>query len=161
MKRSFICLGIIILLTSFSALHENVPVKMKTFKWLIGSWRMNTTKGLIAEEWKTINDRGYAGKSWFINKDSSITPFEKIQLLYRNKQYYYIATADGQNNELPVEFKITSFSISGFVAENPQHDFPKRITYKLVNKDSIHAWVDGGPTLPDKKSDFYYSRIKN
>lgn len=148
------------MLTSFIGLHENPPGKMKAFGWLIGSWQMNTAKGIIAEEWKTNNQYSYAGKSWFINKDSSITPFEKIQLLYKNKQYYYIATADGQNNELPVEFSITSFSGSGFVAENPRHDFPKRITYKLINKDSIHAWIDAGPSMPEKKSDFYYSRIK-
>jgi hypothetical protein len=160
MKRSFICISLIILLTGFVGLHEKVSDKMKAFRWLIGSWRMNTNKGSIAEEWKTITDHSYAGKSWFINKDSSIRPFEKIQLLYKNKQYYYIPTADGQNNELPVEFRITSFSSSGFVAENPQHDFPKRITYKLINKDSIHAWIDAGPSMPEKKSDFYYSRIK-
>jgi hypothetical protein len=160
MKRGFICIGIIILLTSFAGLHENVQDKMKTFRWLIGSWRMNTAKGLIAEEWKTINEHSYAGKSWFINKDSSITPFEKIQLLYKNNQYYYIAKADGQNNKLPVEFRLTSFSSSEFVAENPQHDFPKRIMYKLINKDSIHAWIDEGLAMPEKKSDFYYSRIK-
>jgi Domain of unknown function (DUF6265) len=160
MKRNFICISLIILLTGFVGFHENISDKMKAFKWLIGSWQMNTAKGFIAEEWKTSGEQGYAGKSWFINKDSSTTPFEIIQLVYRNKQYYYIATADGQNNELPVEFKITAFSSSGFVAENPQHDFPKRITYRLINKDSIHAWIDAGPPMPEKKSDFYYTRIK-
>jgi Domain of unknown function (DUF6265) len=160
MKKVIIYIGVSVLLRSFIVLPENPAAKMNRFKWLIGSWRMHTNKGLIAEEWKTITGYSYAGKSWFINKDSSITPFEKIQLVYKNKQYYYIATADGQNNELPVEFRITSFSTSGFVAENPQHDFPKRITYKLINKDSIHAWIDGGPSMQEKKSDFYYSRIK-
>ncbi len=62
MKRSFICISLIILLTGFVEFHEHVSDKMKAFKWLIGSWQMNTAKGFIAEEWKTSGERGYAGK---------------------------------------------------------------------------------------------------
>jgi hypothetical protein len=160
MGKNFVCISIVILLTSFVTISNHVSGKMNPFAWLVGSWQMTTKDGVIAEEWRIVDSIQYTGKSWFINKDSSTTPFEKIQLLYKNNQYYYIARTDGQNNELPVEFLITSFSNSGFVAENPKHDFPKRITYKLINQDSIHAWIDAGPLMPKKKSDFYYSRIK-
>lgn len=129
------------------------------FNWLSGEWAMKESDGMVTEQWKNSSDSLMEGKSDFIKGDSVI-PFENIRLFRRGNDFYYEARAAGQNNEQPVEFKLTSFSDTGFVAENPQHDFPKRITYKLVNKDSIHAFVDGGPALPDKKSDFYYSRKK-
>lgn len=129
------------------------------FHWLNGSWAMKEGEGTVTEQWTPINDSLLQGSSDFIKGDSVI-PFETIRMFSRGNEFFYEATPAGQNKEQPVEFKLTSFSDSGFIAENPQHDFPKRITYRLVNKDSIHAFVDGGSAMPEKKSDFYYSRKK-
>lgn len=136
------------------------PETVARFIWLNGEWAMKESEATVTEQWKTINDSLMEGSSDVVKGDTVI-PFETIRLFRRANEFYYEAKATGQNNEQPVEFKLTSFSDSGFVAENPQHDFPKRITYKLVNKDSIHAVVDGGPQQPDKKSDFFYSRTKD
>lgn len=133
------------------------PETVARFIWLNGKWVMKEGDGTVTEQWKQVNDSLMEGSSDFIKGDSVI-PFEKIRMFRRGIDFYYEAKAAGQNNEQPVEFKLSSFSDSGFVAENPQHDFPKRITYRLVKKDSIHAVVDGGPSMPDKKSDFYYSK---
>lgn len=130
-----------------------------TFSWLNGQWYMPEKDGTVTEEWKQINDSLMEGKSDFVKGDSVI-PFETIRIFRKDTLFYYEAKAAGQNNEQPVAFTLTSFSDTGFVAENPQHDFPKRISYTLVNKDSIHAFIDGGPQQPGKKADFYYSRKK-
>ena len=135
--------------------------KMSSFKWMIGSWKMETKRGAILETWISSNDSTLSGESIRINLTGGTDLLEKIQLVSRNKEYFYIPTAQGQNENKPVKFKITSFSDSGFVAENPAHDFPKRISYNLMSKDSIHAFIDGGPSMPEKKSNFYYLRIKN
>jgi len=130
-----------------------------TFSWLNGQWYMPEKDGTVTEEWKQINDSLMEGKSDFVKGDSVI-PFETIRIFRKDTLFYYEAKAASQNNEQPVAFTLTSFSDTGFVAENPQHDFPKRISYTLVNKDSIHAFIDGGPQQPGKKADFYYSRKK-
>jgi hypothetical protein len=139
---------------------QHAKDRMQSFRWLLGDWIMKTNDGAITESWKEENKNRFNGQSDFLRKDGILQPFEVIQLVYRKKHYYYIAKAAGQNNEEPVEFKITAFSNRGFIAENPQHDFPKRITYRLINQDSIHAWVDDGAEKPVKKSDFYYTRKK-
>jgi hypothetical protein len=43
------------------------------------------------------------------------------------------------------------------VFENPEHDFPKRIGYRLAARDSLVAWVDGG-TGGGKKITYSYHR---
>ena len=101
------------------------------------------------------------GKSVFVKNETDSTVLENIMLTYRDNKYYYIPTAKGQNDNKPVSFEITFFNEKGFVAENPEHDFPKRITYQLINTDSIHAFIDGGAAMPEKKGDFYFSRITN
>jgi hypothetical protein len=55
---------------------------------------------------------------------------------------------------------LTSSNGSVFTFENPLHDFPRRIVYELVNNDSLHAWIDGGPEGTGKRNDFYYKRVQ-
>jgi len=158
----FICAALLmsLIFLSCSEADKKKNVTIESFGWLNGSWAMKENDGTITEQWKQVNDSLMEGSSDFIKGDS-VFPFEKIRLFRRGGNFYYEAKAAKQNNEQPVEFTLSSFSDSGFVAENPAHDFPKRITYRLVNKDSIHAVVDGGPQQPDKKSEFYYSKTKN
>ncbi|NCU02356.1 MAG: hypothetical protein GXC73_00070 [Chitinophagaceae bacterium] len=156
-------IAVLLLLTVCSFVTESTVVNrpLKTFHWLKGSWQMQTRRGIITEKWAIANDSTLAGESVITRADGTELPLEKIELAYRNGQYYYIPAVRSQNGEQPVPFKITSHSSTGFVAENPQHDFPKRISYTLVNADSIHAVIDDGTTIPVKKSNFYYSRKKS
>ena len=52
---------------------------------------------------------------------------------------FYIAKV--HHNELPIAFKLTQCSDSVAVFENPEHDFPKKIEYKLTDQDRITVTV--------------------
>ena len=135
--------------------------KMESFKWLVGSWSMNKNNQLIIETWIPMNDTSFDGESTMYNKQTTETvPLEKIRLVCRNKEYFYIPVAQGQNQNQATEFKITSYNKKGFIAENPAHDFPKRISYVLLKKDSLHAFIDAGPSKTAKRLDYYYERVK-
>jgi len=161
MKKSIGFLILFFLVAGSSFTKKNDESKMQSFKWMVGSWSMKTKNGAILETWVSINDSTLSGESSMVKNTGGSKQLETTRLIYRNKEYFYCSVAHGQNNEEETKFKITSFSENGFVSENPAHDFPKRITYQLINKDSLHAFIDGGPAAPDKKSDFYYSRYKN
>jgi hypothetical protein len=161
MKKNFIPLLLLFFVGSFSTDLPGISAHMNSFNWLQGSWQMQTRRGIITEKWAVTNDSTLAGESIMTRTDGTEIPLEKIELAFRNGNYYYIPTVRNQNGQQAIEFKITSHSETGFVAENPQHDFPKRITYTLVNKDSIHAMIDDGAAAPVKKSDYYYSRKKD
>ncbi len=45
-----------------------------------------------------------------------------------------------------------------FIFENPTHNFPKRIEYQLIAKDSLIAWIDGGMEQAGSRSVFKYKR---
>jgi len=163
MNRSKNNIAFLLLLSVCSFVTDTALLNgsVKSFHWLKGSWQMQTRRGIITEKWAVANDSTLAGENILARADGTEILLEKIQLAFRNGNYYYIPTVKNQNVEQPVEFKITSHSETGFVAENPQHDFPKRISYTLVNKDSIHAIIDDGTAAPVKKSNFYYSRKKD
>jgi hypothetical protein len=55
-------------------------------------------------------------------------------------------------NPTPVKFKVTQYNADKFLAENPEHDFPNVIRYKLIRKDNqdfIEAAIEGdGKIIP-------------
>jgi len=160
MNKNLIIILLFVSICSFTLLSVETDANMKQFSWLEGSWQMQTRRGAIIEKWSLSNDSSYTGESKMIRADGSEIPLEKIEFIFRKGVYYYIPTVRNQNGEQAVEFRVTSYNETGFVSENPQHDFPKRIRYTLVNNDSIHAVIDDGAATPVKKSDFYYSRKK-
>lgn len=143
------------------AARSRYSAVMEEFQWLKGSWKMESKRGTIIESWNISNDSTLSGISILVNKNLDTSLLEEISLAYRGGNYFYIPVAFGQNNDEPVKFSITAFNESGFVAENPEHDFPKRITYQKVNSDSLFVFIDGGPAQPEKRSNFYFSRLKN
>lgn len=141
----------------FSA-GEKRASKPNQFSWLTGNWQMQKKSGLLTESWKQRNDSTLDGESYLTKTTGEKMLLERILFVRREGQYFYIPTTTNQNNQQPVSFTVTSYSNSGFTAENPAHDFPKRIIYTLINKDSLQAIIDGGPAMPEKKSIFHYSR---
>lgn len=135
--------------------------KFAAFEWLTGRWEMKKANGMLVESWTQYSDTCLEGRNYFINAAGDSSLLEKIKLLYSRNHYYYIPSVTNQNKAEPVWFTITTLSQNKFIAETTQHDFPRRITYVLIAEDSIHAWIDDGNPIPQKRSDFYYARQKN
>lgn len=157
MKNALFAIAMALFLSFIVNKEKNVS----PFRWLEGSWTMKVKRGTITETWQANNDSSLLGNSKMKTLAGEERIMENLELIYTAGNYYYVSTVSGQNNNQPVSFLITSHSEKSFVAENPEHDFPRRVSYTLVNKDSIHAFIDGGPQQPEKKSDFYYTRTKN
>jgi hypothetical protein len=95
------------------------------------------------------------GESYFININNTLFA-EKVRLEQRKNDLFYIVSVPNQNEEQPVAFKLTSSTNDYLVFENPEHDFPKKITYKLVTKDSLYAEISGD----GKSQGFPFTKIK-
>jgi hypothetical protein len=115
MKKNNIALLMLLSVCSFSPDLSGITANMKSFKWLQGSWQMQTRRGIITEKWAVANDSTLAGESIMTGSDGTEIPLEKIQLAFRNGNYYYIPAVKNQNGEQPVEFKITSYNETGLL----------------------------------------------
>jgi Domain of unknown function (DUF6265) len=153
-KKYFIAIIVTLSLSAFIISGNN-----KTFKKLYtleGTWKMTTKRGAVCEEWKKVSKNYLQSKGYMVKgKDTIIS--ERIALTNTKEGIFYTSTVEDQNNKQPVAFKMTRSENNTFVFENPQHDFPKRIVYKLVTADSLHAYIDDG-TETGKKQNFYYKR---
>lgn len=68
---------------------------------------------------------------------------ESIVLTQTKEALIYRPTVKGQNNDQPVDFKLTSDLENSFTFENPKHDYPQKIVYKKLNDKSLVATISG------------------
>jgi hypothetical protein len=122
--------------------ETNEKEKIKATNWLLGKWENKVDEGILSESWKKLNDSTFQAESFFI-KDKDTLHFETITLQQKGEELFYTATVKGQNNDKPVSFNMTSETDKKLVFENPKHDYPQKITYTLINKDSLVAEISG------------------
>ena len=120
---------------------QPVNENFKKLDWLEGTWiRTNVKPGRTAhEKWEKISSTEWRG--WGINMNGSDTAFvEKLKLVVKNDKIYYVAEI--VENKEPVYFQFTEITDTGFVCENPRHDFPKTISYHKEGS-GIKATISG------------------
>ncbi len=83
--------------------------------------------------------------------------FEFLRLEARPDGVYYVAQPGGRP---PTDFKLTSYSAGEAVFENLEHDFPKRILYRLDSPVDLTARVEGDAGSKEPPQEFKYKRKK-
>ena len=155
MKNLYI--GIITLLFFFGSCkkEENRFTTLEKTNWLLYEWENNTSDGRFSEKWSRQNDSTFYAESFFIaNQDTLFA--ETIQLIQQENDLLLIVSVPNQNKEKPVTFRLTKLTENEFVFENPAHDYPKKIQYKLINNDSLYAEINGR----GKKEGFPFKKVK-
>jgi len=157
---SLLCFGIITI--SFVSAQPASKVKQQQIKkvaWLLGSWQNKTAKGITAESWKKLNDSTYLGKSYQLRGQDTVSA-EHIRLEEHQGNLYYIPTVKNQNEGKPVTFTLSGSSATGLIFENPEHDFPQKISYNLIGRDSLAAEISGLYKGKQRAIKFPMSRVK-
>lgn len=139
MKKNY---GMILLFSIALFAAANVEAQINKAGWLLGQWQNKTTRGVMYERWTKANDSTFHGKSFYLNGADTVV-METIQLQQRKGTLYYVPTVKNQNQGQAVSFKLSSSSGNTLVFENPQHDFPQKISYTLVNNESLLAEISG------------------
>lgn len=127
--------------------------------WLIGSWKSLTEKGYSVETWTKINDTLFEGYSYSVKGTDSV-PLETVHLAEKKGILYYIPTVNGQNDEKPVEFKLSAHTPNQLIFENPEHDFPTKIIYNQLSADSLLAQISGPVNGSMETRQFPMKRVK-
>lgn len=118
--------------------------RLSDLDWLVGNW---TTADGTTERWwrdgEALAGEGATSQPCADDAPPDCVPArvvtETLRIEARQDGLVYVATPVDQER---TEFAIAETSRAGFVAENPAHDFPTRIEYRLV-AGTIHATVSG------------------
>lgn len=154
-KILFLALSSILLFASADVLKAEKTQKIEDVLWLLGEWqRTNVRAGTTAYEfWEQRSENLLTGIGFSL-KEKDTTFVERLKIELKDGTLYYIA--DVQENAAPVYFKFTEITENGFVSENPEHDFPKMISYELKDGQMTAIISDGG----EKKMGFVFKKME-
>ena len=113
------------------------------FSWLVGDWQTAAGgKSQVDEHWTAPAGGSMMGMSRTV-AGGRTTEFEYLRIEQRADGIYYVAHPKARCPG--TDFKLTSLNTTEAIFENPAHDFPKRIIYRITPEGSLVATVDGGP----------------
>ena len=140
---AFILVHIISCSPEQSGLQREEELSLKEIAGnLPGKWQCNSGDEIITETWSVITDSLYNGTTSIITNTDTFF-MENIRLEKKGTEIYYIPQVSNQNGGLPIPFKMTSATKEVLIFENPDHDFPQKITYTFISADSVVATVSG------------------
>lgn len=108
-------------------------------RWLSGCWEQQRGARVTTEMWMPPAGGLMMGASRTV-ADGRVRATEQLRLQTTDGRLVYVALPSGQAE---TRFEATEVSDSGFVVENPAHDFPKKIIYRRRGADSLLARIEG------------------
>jgi hypothetical protein len=111
---------------------------LEGLRFLEGNWKGESGKATIEERWTDAAGGTMLGVSRTLVEGKTVA-FEFLRIEAREDGVFYVAQPGGRP---PTEFELTRTSASEAVFENPRHDHPKIIRYRLEH-DALVAELEG------------------
>ena len=116
-----------------------VGVTAAELTWLRGCWASTTGEAGSGEQWTAPAGGSLLGTSRTV-RDGRMVAFEFLRIIEEpENSLSYIAQPSGQRE---TSFRLIRSEAQALVFENPHHDFPQRITYRL-DGDVLQASIEG------------------
>lgn len=129
--------------------------KIENLGWLSGQWKSAGEQVQIEEHWTDVAGGTLLGVSRTVRGEKTAF-FEYLRIEARGGQIYYIALPGGRAPG--TAFRLVKLEGQEAVFENPMHDFPKRIIYRLADDGTLTARIEGDGTEREKPQEFRYKR---
>lgn len=111
--------------------------------WLAGAWTGTRRTSAIEERWSPPLGGAMLGVSRTV-KGGKMVAFEYLRIVERDGGLVYVPQPGGGS---PTEFVLTELGATHAVFDNPRHDYPQRITYRLDDEGDLSAtigFINGG-----------------
>jgi len=127
-----------------------------SLRWLSGCWAAEGQERGSIEYWMAP-----AGGSMFgVNRtvrDDKTTTYEYMRIVTESSgDIVFVASPAGQET---ATFTLKYLGDYEVVFENPQHDFPQRVIYKLDQPDKLIGRIEGNTSGEFRSIDFPMTRI--
>jgi hypothetical protein len=138
---------------------DETPVprtKLAQLAWLTGSWAFEVNGRAVTEQWMAPDGGMMLGMSRTVVRGRAVD-FEFLVLREdAHGDIYYDARPSGQE---PASFKLVHLAPNEVTFENPAHDFPQRITYRLSEGGKLDAAIEGTKNGKTMRAEFPYQRV--
>jgi hypothetical protein len=111
---------------------------LEVVEWVLGEWVASPGAVVIREHWHRVSDETFEGESITRSlTDDEVVNYETLRLVAMSNAVFYIAKVT--HNDLPVPFRLMQCSKDLAVFENPGHDAPQRLIYRLLESSDPGA----------------------
>ena len=132
------------------------PTDIDKLAFMGGCWtllRPNGTK--IEEQWLAPAGGAMIGMSRSV-RDGKLREFEFMRIVPgEDGALRYVVIPSGQAE---TAFTLKDLAANTATFENPKNDFPQRILYRLADKDTLVARIEGSVNGQERSADFPYRR---
>lgn len=159
MKNKIILATILIGMSVCSIASQDVKPTIQSLAFISGCWEINTPekKRLVSEQWMSPVGDAMVGMSRTV-RNEKMGAYEFLRIVEDASGINYISRPS-QNKE-DTAFKLVKSATNEATFENPTHDFPQRIIYKLTQPDQLWARIEGTMNGKMNGVDFPMTRAK-
>jgi hypothetical protein len=124
--------------------------------FIAGCWTLTRPNGAkIEEQWLAPAGGAMLGMSRTV-RDGALREYEFMRILPdADGKLQFVALPSGQAEGA---FPMKEIGDNTVTFENPRHDFPQRVLYRLVDKDTLVARIEGSVGGQARSADFPYRR---
>lgn len=132
---------IMLFVLASSCLNQSIKEESNlVFDRLIGTWKL--TEEDQFEQWSKNEDGSYSSRMFAVaGKDTNI--MEEVKVVQEAGKWNFITLVKGQNKGKAVTFTSSILHDTLVQFENPAHDFPRIINYRLPSNDVMQAFIGG------------------
>ena len=112
---------------------------LRALFWMEGSWTTGEGEERTEEQWTCTDDATMVGINRVLRGGEAVSS-EQLRIEKREDGIVYVAIPAGQE---PTTFRAIYSGPAKVVFENPDHDFPTRITYWLSLEGHLRARIEG------------------
>lgn len=128
---------------------------IQSLAWLGGCWESKQPSLHSQEQWMPPSGGIMIGMGRTV-KNGKLVSVEFMELRQDGPNLVFTAHPSGQKT---ARFKVTSASATEAIFENPDHDFPQKIEYRLTKPDVLVATVSGNLNGKNRVEQFQFSRV--
>lgn len=139
-----------------SAVAQEEKPTIADFAWLAGCWDGSSGSRESLEQWMKPSGQTMLGMSRTVANGKTVA-YEFMQIREQDGEIFFIAKPSGQAE---ASFRLVKYADQEAVFENPQHDFPQRVIYKLEKDGTLAAAIEGASKGKDKRFDFPMRRSR-
>ena len=134
------------------------PGPLEPLRFLAGCWRGAAGKDRVIEEHYTGPSANLILGMTRYTRNGVATGFEFSTIAWKDSAVVLTPRPEGQE---PVPFPLARMDATSAVWENPAHDFPTRIAYRLVPGDTLVARIEGpGPGGRTASEEWRMGRVR-
>jgi len=135
---------------------QSQPMAIDQLNWLAGCWSSEKGEPGSGEFWLPPAGGMMLGIGRTIRGGRTIEHEFMSLHVGQDARLVYTARPSRQNEAAFVATEVTAETAT---FENPAHDFPQRITYRLVSKETLLVRIDGTRQGQRREVDFAFRRM--